>query len=116
MTQDPRHQPTQVKAPHGTREFTIVWADSVTSRIPHKVLRGYCPCAECQGHQSIIRFVDSANLELREISKVGSYALGLTWGDSHSGGIYTFTYLRKLGDLVASLGADPLCALPQLPD
>jgi DUF971 family protein len=116
MPTDSHLVPTKVKAPHGARQFEISWQDAVTSRIPHKVLRGYCPCAQCQGHQGTIRFVDGGNQELREISRVGSYALSLTWGDGHSGGIYTFAYLRKLGDLVATAGADALCALECLPD
>lgn len=116
MPVDNRHVPTKITAPHGAREFEVSWQDAVTSRIPHRVLRGYCPCAQCQGHHGTTRFVEGGNHELREISRVGSYALGLTWGDGHSGGIYTFTYLRKLGDLVATQGADAVCALDQLPD
>jgi DUF971 family protein len=30
---------------------------------------------------------------------VGNYAVGLAWADSHSGGIYTFEYLRDLARL-----------------
>jgi DUF971 family protein len=95
--------------------FEVTWQDTTTSRIEHKVLRGYCPCAQCQGHHGVIRFVAGGNLELREISRVGNYALGLTWGDGHAGGIYTFAYLRRLGDMIAKLGVDALCALEQLP-
>ncbi len=115
MTTDARHLPTKIKAPHGARQFEVNWSDARISRIPHQVLRGYCPCAGCQGHQGVIRYVAGGNLELREIARVGNYALGLTWGDGHSSGIYTFVYLRRLGDLVADLGTEPLCALDQLP-
>ena len=115
MAADARHLPTKVKAPHGSKQFEIVWGDGVVSRIPHQVLRGYCPCAQCQGHHGVTRYVADGNLELREIARIGSYALGLTWADGHSAGIYTFTYLRKLGDLVTDLGTESLCALEQLP-
>ncbi len=55
------------------------------------------------------------NLELREITRVGNYALGLTWEDGHSGGIFTFEYLRRLGDLLEQMDADGLCDLDHLP-
>jgi DUF971 family protein len=54
-------------------------------------------------------------VELIDIARVGNYALGLTWGDRHASGIYAFSYLRRLGDLVAELGPEVLCALEQLP-
>jgi DUF971 family protein len=95
--------------------FEISWADGTTSRIAHQVLRGYCPCADCQGHGGDIRYVKGGNLELVDISRVGNYALGLKWADGHSVGIYTFDYLRQLGDLTDQHGPDALCELGQLP-
>jgi DUF971 family protein len=115
MPDDPRILPIKVKAPHGARVFEVTWKDSVTSRIDHKVLRGYCPCAVCQGHHGVIRFIPGGNVEIMKIERVGNYALGLTWADGHNGGIYAFSYLRRLGDLLADMGTDALCALEELP-
>jgi DUF971 family protein len=105
-----------VKAPHGARVFEIAWADGVTGKLPHAILRGYCPCAGCQGHAGRIRFQTGADLTLREIEQVGNYALQLTWGDGHSSGIFSFVYLRRLCDLVAAHGEALPEALPELPD
>ena len=96
MATDPKTTPTLLKAPHGARVMEITWADGHKSVLPHEVLRGYCPCATCQGHGGTIHFVPGGNLELREIDEVGLYALQLTWGDRHSSGIYAFRYLRAL--------------------
>ncbi len=115
MSDDAKHIPIKVKAPHGARIFEVTWKDAVVSRIDHRILRGYCPCAQCQGHHGVIRFVPGGNLELREIARVGNYALGITWGDGHASGIYTFSYLRRLGDMAAESGVDALCALERLP-
>jgi DUF971 family protein len=82
---------------------------------PHEILRGYCPCAGCQGHAGTIRFLSGGNLELREIEQVGNYALGLTWGDGHASGIYTFRYLRSLCELLETHGAAGLIELGELP-
>ena len=108
-------RPVSVKAPHGARELSIAWADGVSSSYPHEILRGFCPCATCQGHSGAIRFVSGGNLELRELEQVGNYALGLTWADGHSSGIYSFRFLRFLGELIAEKGADGVLALGELP-
>ena len=112
---EPRFRPTGIKAPHGAQTFEVTWADGEKMAYPHEILRGYCPCAGCQGHSGEIRFQDGGNTELREIERVGNYALSFTWGDSHSSGIYTFRYLRALGERLAAEGADAVKALGELP-
>ena len=88
--------PVKVKAPHGARVMQIEWSDGHLGVYPHEVLRGLCPCATCQGHSGQIRFKPGGDLDLRELTPVGNYALGLKWGDGHSSGIYDFSYLRTL--------------------
>ncbi|HYO96939.1 MAG TPA: DUF971 domain-containing protein, partial [Polyangiaceae bacterium] len=89
--------------------------DAHTTLLPHEILRGYCPCATCQGHSGTLRFQEGGTLEIRELEQVGNYALSFTWGDGHHAGIYTFRYLRGLGDLVEAQGADAIKALGELP-
>jgi DUF971 family protein len=93
---DPRHIPIEVHAPRGSRELRIVFEDGHEARYPHEWLRGFCPCAGCQGHSGPIRFVPGGDLELVDLGEVGNYALRLTWGDGHASGIYSFRYLREL--------------------
>lgn|GEM_PF-197574 len=106
--------PTGVKAPHGARELEISWADGHKNLYPHAILRGFCPCAACQGHSGEITYQTGGDLELRSLEPVGNYALGLTWGDTHSSGIYSFRYLRKLGTLLEEHGAEGLVAMGRL--
>jgi DUF971 family protein len=106
MQPDPRTHPLRVKAPRNARTVEIAWADGHGGIYPHEILRGYCPCAGCQGHSGTIRFVPGGelearfkpggDLELRSIEQVGNYALRFEWGDGHGTGIYTFKYLRSL--------------------
>ncbi len=96
MTGDLKITPTMVKAPHGSRVMNIEWADGHKSVLPHETLRGYCPCAVCQGHGGEIKFVPGGDEDIRDIQQVGNYALQFTWGDRHDTGIYTFRYLRSL--------------------
>jgi DUF971 family protein len=90
--------PTRIKAPHGATTTEITWSDGVRCIYPNEILRGYCPCAHCQGHGGTINFVPGGNSELRDLQPVGNYALALKWGDGHETGIYTFEYLRSLAE------------------
>jgi DUF971 family protein len=102
-------------APHGATTLEITWADGHRSRIHHEVLRGYCPCAGCQGHAGTIKFQSGGNIEIRNIEQVGNYALSFAWGDGHDSGIYSFRYLRALGDLLDEQGTEGVKALGELP-
>lgn len=107
--------PKSIKAPHGASQLEIEWSDSSRSRLPHDVLRGYCPCAGCQGHASSIRYRTGGNLELIELAPVGNYALGFTWGDGHNSGIYTYRFLKQLSDLIDEHGHQGLIDIAELP-
>ncbi len=98
MTKDPRYKAVAVRSPRGARKTEIDWGDGHRGIYPHAILRGYCPCAGCQGHSGEIRFVETEDVqqELDGIEAVGGYALSLKWFDGHASGIYSFRYLRSL--------------------
>lgn len=88
-----------VRSPRGATTTKIEWGDGHVGVYPHAVLRGYCPCAVCQGHDGPVRFRETAHgpaLEITDISPVGNYALRIEWFDGHAGGIYSYAYLRSL--------------------
>jgi DUF971 family protein len=95
---DPRIKPVAIRSPRGARTTEIDWADGHKGIYPHAVLRGFCPCAGCQGHTGEIRRIETRNdqLELDDLQPVGGYALSLTWFDGHNSGIYSYKYLRSL--------------------
>lgn len=111
----PEQTPVGIRAPHGGTQFEVSWADGTRGVISNRVLRGYCPCAGCQGHGGSIQFVAGHDSELRHISPVGNYALKLTWGDGHASGLYSFEYLRRLCDAFALHGERLPQVLPVLP-
>ena len=90
--------PTHIKAPHGATTTEITWADGRRAIYPNEILRGLCPCAQCQGHGGTITMQHGNNSELRDIGTVGNYALKLVWGDGHDTGLYSFRYLRELSE------------------
>lgn len=94
--------PTELRAPEGARRMEIDWSDGVTSAFHHRILRGFCPCAHCQGHHGPVGWVDAAetaDLNLTSVEPVGHYAVKLAWGDGHNTGIYTFRFLRALAEV-----------------
>lgn len=95
--------PTELRAPEGAMQMEIDWEDGATSILSHRWLRGFCPCAGCQGHAGQVIFREEmvqGDLTLTDIEPVGQYALRLSFGDGHGTGLYTFRFLRELGDAV----------------
>lgn len=80
------------------RLLRVLWDDDALCDYPFSHLRGWCPCAVCQGHGGERRFVEVEDPQLVSIDMVGNYAVNPTWADGHETGIYTFDYLRSLGD------------------
>lgn len=98
MAADPRTRCKAVRSPRGARTTEIEWGDGHRGIYPHEILRGYCPCAGCQGHEGSIKFIQphGDQLEIDSIETVGNYALQITWFDRHGSGIYSYAYLRAL--------------------
>jgi DUF971 family protein len=99
---DPRHQPLHVgPTPDGTR-LRIDWGDGATSDLEPRMLRQLCPCAGCVDEMTGLRTLRPESVDESvyptAIHYVGRYALQFVWSDGHSTGIYTFDYLRDLGD------------------
>jgi DUF971 family protein len=85
-------------------ELAIAWNDGTESFLKLELLRRACPCAACGGEPDVlgriarrpVRYTDQS-FQLAGFDLVGGYALQPRWADGHSTGIYSFTYLRRLG-------------------
>lgn len=83
-------------------DFTlrITWADDRECRYKAADLRRVCPCAQCvnewTGERMLRPETISEELEIRDLSLVGRYAINFRWSDGHETGIYSFRYLREL--------------------
>ena len=87
-------------------ELAIAWNDGTESFFKLETLRRACPCAACGGEPDVLGNVSSRqrgitytdqSFRLVGFDLVGGYALQPRWADGHSTGIYSFTYLRRLG-------------------
>lgn len=88
--------PTEINHIKSRGVVRITWDDGHVGEYDQTYLRGYCPCALCQGHGPQRRFIESPDAKLQDICAVGNYAVEMHWHDGHSTGIYTFDYLRAL--------------------
>jgi DUF971 family protein len=87
-------------------ELALRWEDGSESFIALEKLRRACPCAECKGEMDVMGNVYRApekpltprSFELVRIGPVGGYAIQPQWADGHSTGLYSFDYLRALGN------------------
>ena len=90
------HYPTEINHIKADGVIRITWDDGHVGEYAQEYLRGYCPCALCQGHGTQRNFISVPGARLQEIRPVGNYAIEFRWHDGHSTGIYTYDYLRGL--------------------
>lgn len=105
--------PREIKR-RGTEGIEVLWEDGTRHFIASKVLRLNCPAADSRvlrerqsnlgedasRGKARLMVVDSREAEqirLDEIWAVGSYGLGMKWGDGHNTGIYPYALLYELG-------------------
>lgn len=88
--------PTEINHVKANQVVRITWDDGHAGEYAEAYLRGWCPCALCQGHGPQRRFIDVPEAQLVGIQPVGNYAIEFRWRDGHSTGIYTYDYLRAL--------------------
>lgn len=84
----------------------VSWSDGHAGDYPYAYLRGWCPCALCQGHGGDRHFVRTADPRLQAIEAVGNYALNFRWSDGHETGIYSYAYLREICPCASCGGPD----------
>lgn len=89
--------PTQVHLREADRTLELEWTDGAKTLFSLRYLRGWCPCAHCQGHfAKEMRFQDVPDPMLETVEPVGGYAMKPRWTDGHQSGIYSYEYLRQL--------------------
>ena len=85
-------------------QVALRWSDGLECFFELEQLRRSCPCAVCQGEADVLGAVDrpvvhydDKSFILSRMQVIGGYALQPTWGDGHGTGLYSFSYLRRMG-------------------
>ena len=87
--------------------IAIRWVDGSESFIDNKIMREKCPCANCSGESDVFGNIYKRNTTQSKKSNqyiinrymdIGHYAIRIIWQDGHNAGIYSFNFLKTLGD------------------
>jgi DUF971 family protein len=92
--------PTEIRLKQDRRSLAVRFDDNVECALPAEMLRVMSPSAEVQGHSAEQRKTvgGKRDVSIAAVDPVGNYAVRLTFSDGHNTGIFTWAYLRKLGD------------------
>ena len=109
---DPRKKPTSIKIHVSSGAgVDIIWADGHSSHYEFEYLREECPCATCNDArekklslgEAAPAFKSSSVLPMfkpkpraQAATKIGNYAIQLSFTDGHSTGIYSYDHFRNI--------------------
>ena len=99
MTDASSPWPTELRLHKNKRTLTVVFDNGERFDLPAEYLRVKSPSAEVQGHSPDERktVAGKRNVAIIEVQPIGNYAVRLVFDDLHSTGIYSWSYLRELG-------------------
>lgn len=102
--------PVQVRYLQEQALLKIEFSNGAQIDYPTKFLRGFCPCAKCQGHSagppSWVAPEHMDEVTIDDVTPVGNYAMCIVWADGHDTGIYAFDNLWRMGQQVLA-GLEP---------
>ena len=100
MAEESRHWPTELRVSTDRRQLTIAFDDGKEFAVSAELLRVSSPSAEVQGHGPGQRVAvpGKRNVEILKLVPIGSYAVRIVFDDMHETGIFSWDYLRDLGE------------------
>lgn len=84
-----------------SRVLEVTWADGASHALPCEYLRVFSPSAELRGHGGAAEPMlvgGKRQVNIERIDPVGQYAVRLAFDDGHDTGLYTWAFLRELGE------------------
>ena len=92
--------PTEVRLDRAARALVVSYPDGERHVLPAEYLRVESPSAEVQGHGPGERRLihGRRHVGIMTVEPVGHYAVRLGFDDLHDTGIFTWAYLRELGE------------------
>ncbi|HEY8124927.1 MAG TPA: DUF971 domain-containing protein [Methylocystis sp.] len=102
MGQEP--WPTELRLSEDGRMLNVSFDDGAQFALSAELLRTQSPSAEVQGHSAAERKTvgGKRDVAILAVAPVGNYAVRLDFDDMHRTGIYTWRYLRELGETASA--------------
>ncbi len=103
--------PSEIRYDKESRTLTVSYEDGTSSSLTAEFLRVYSPSAEVRRRppppppagrapppgQEILQ-VGKEDVAIEKIDPVGNYAISIKFDDGHDSGIYSWEWLKTLGD------------------
>jgi DUF971 family protein len=92
--------PTEIRVDNDRASLTVSFEDGAVFTLPAELLRVMSPSAEVQGHSLEERVTVPGKRAVRivRVEPVGNYAARIVFDDRHDTGLFTWAYLRELGE------------------
>ena len=91
--------PTELRLRRQSKLLEVAFGDTERYQLPFEFLRVHSPSAEVKGHgpgqETLV--LGKQDVDVRAIEPVGQYAVRLSFDDGHDTGLYSWKYLRELG-------------------
>jgi DUF971 family protein len=100
MTIPNRILATEIRLRTRSRVLDVAFEDGSRYSLPFEYLRVHSPSAEVQGHgpgQEVL-VLGKQHVVITAVEPVGQYAVKLVFDDGHDSGLFTWKYLRELGE------------------
>src|SRR5215471_18884091 len=91
---------TEIKVRSRSRLLEVCFDDGTRFLLPFEYLRVHSPSAEVKGHgpgQEVL-VTGKQDVGIRAAEPVGQYAVKLVFDDGHDSGLFSWRYLRELGE------------------
>ncbi len=100
--------PTELRVSKDRRTLNVTFSDGAAFALAAETMRVLSPSAEVQGHGpgQKVTVPGKRYVGIKSITPTGNYAVRIGFDDGHDSGIFTWTYLRELGERGAELFAD----------
>ena len=107
--------PTEIRLKKEEKVLEVEFDDGRSFALPAELLRVESPSAEVQGHSPSQKQIVAGrrHVGIMEVEPVGNYAVRLRFDDMHDTGLFSWSYLRKLGEEQDALWRAYLDALDQ---
>lgn len=109
-----RTWPTEIRYKAEKKTLEVDFDDGVSFAYPAEFLRVESPSAEVQGHGGDKTIVGGCrDVAINTIEPVGNYAVRIDFDDGHDTGIYSWSYLRQIGEAREEMWQTYLAALDE---
>jgi DUF971 family protein len=108
-----QHWPKELRLKTAEKILEIEFEDGRTFALPAELLRVESPSAEVMGHGPSQKTIVAGRRDvgIMGLEPVGNYAVRIKFDDLHDTGIYSWQYLRHLGENRETIWRDYLAAL-----